>query len=148
MPDDFSVMVGRWVDQAEGRAKEAFLAIGYAAVARVKQLTPVRTGNLRANWQLMRDGEQVPVVRKQGSSAEPGADGPRAGGGSAEDVKLGERLVIVNPVIYARAVEYGRTIQRNDGDETRVPGRGMMAQTISEIPEIATKAIRDLRTPR
>jgi hypothetical protein len=63
MKDDFSSQVGAWCDLAGARARVAFLAIAYGAQARVKQLTPVDTGYLRANWQVVRGGQAIPVER-------------------------------------------------------------------------------------
>ena len=56
--------------------------------------------------------------------------------------RIGEVVVITNPVPYARAVEYGRQIQRKDGGITHIQGRGMLQQTISEMPQIAERAVR------
>jgi hypothetical protein len=211
MAEDFGASVGQWVDRAGGRAREAFLAIGIDVLARVKELTPVDTGNLRAGWQLMRQGEELPVDREllkdagglgaglaggwagaragaaagariglavggAGGAAIGGTIGGLAGGlagslaaeeatGAAIDaampagtiggafgpvtdtrpvaeVQLGETLVVVNPVVYARRIEFGWEIERVDGTTTTVRGAGMMAQTMSELPAIADRAVK------
>ena len=65
---DFSTDVSAWCDRAGQLADVAFRAIGEAALERVKELTPVRTGWLRSNWQAVRRGEVAPRV--QGSGAD------------------------------------------------------------------------------
>jgi hypothetical protein len=187
--DDFATQVGRWCDKAEGRAREAFIAIAWDALTRVKELTPVRTGWLRSNWQAVTDSSDLPVERREGikSTAEiaagiaagfaggaagaaagtalggpvGGIAGSIAGGMAAQEAaegfvrsledptlvpftqaQLGEKIRIVNPVRYARSIEAGRQVQRADGSITHVHGRGMVQQTVAEIPSIAQKAVR------
>lgn len=235
MAVDFAVSVERWCQKANAMGDEAFRAIGEAALERVKELTPVRTGNLRANWQCVREGEQDlmgPAVKAGTFAAETGLaikgmhaaalgaagagaavesllDGdslPEAGGAAGgtvagtlagqaagaalgsmvapgvgtvagkwiggavggwaggkagraladdgkeepgeptvpEELRLGEVLVILNPVIYARAVNYGREYHRKDGGVTRTQGRAMVQQTIAEMDTIAERALRRL----
>jgi len=61
--NDFATQVGKWCDLAEDRARVAFLAIAMAAQQAVKLKTPVDTGYLRANWQVVRGDELIPVER-------------------------------------------------------------------------------------
>jgi hypothetical protein len=56
-------------------------------------------------------------------------------------VQLGEKLRIVNPTSYARSIEYGRNIVTADGKASQTPPRGMVQQTVAEMPEIAAQAI-------
>ena len=161
--DDFSVQVGRFVAKAKENARVAFVATGLEALSRVKELTPVRTGWLRANWQIQREGEALPAVR-QGLPADaaratemlaalrqqaeqqgrPGDQGPSR----ASEAQIGEKLRIVNPVVYARAIEYGREIEKKDGTTATTPGRGMMAQTAAEVPQIARAVVAAIRAGR
>lgn len=154
--DDFSVSVARWVDKAKEHGRVVFIMTGLEALSRVKELTPVRTGWLRANWQIQREGEEMPAIR-EALPADPqqatemldrlaqeqaAVSNPRAGQATlaVTDAQLGEKLRIVNPVIYARAVEYGREIEKKDGTTTTVAGAGMAAQTVLEVPEMAKAA--------
>jgi hypothetical protein len=186
--DRFSADVSAWCDRAGEQARQVFLAIGFDALTRVKELTPVRTGNLRAGWQLVRRQDALPVDRDltigaagaagglagswagaaagaaAGSAAGPlgGALGGIAGGiaggilgeagasaaasaatapGDVANTELGDTLVILNPVVYAWRVETGWTIQRKDGGITTIEGRGMVAQTVAEMPRIADAAL-------
>jgi outer membrane lipoprotein SlyB len=186
--DDFVTKVGAWCDKAEGYAREAFIAIAWDALTRVKELTPVRTGWLRSNWQAVTEDSDLPVERREGvkstteiaagilaglgggiaaGAAGTATGGPIAGfaasvaGGVAAQegaeafvrrletpelksftqARLGEKIRIVNPVRYARSIEAGRQVERADGSVTHVPGRGMVAQTVSEIPTIAQRAV-------
>lgn len=233
-PDSFTVDVTQWVDRAGQRAEEAIWAIAEAALERVKELTPVRTGNLRANWQVVREDEGSAILRKAEATAKVGSTalglagrnvvgsilgggvtfseqiregrsateagevatasvagaivgaaagqatgalagsavlpgiGTAVGGfvGGAAGSYLGEnlgqftletaigpatgpaityRLLIINPVIYARAVEFGRVIQKNDGSEVHTHASGMVAQTVNEMPQIAERALSRLQ---
>jgi hypothetical protein len=162
MADDFDVQVGQWVRRARENARIAFVAIGFEALSRVKELTPVRTGWLRSNWQIQREGEAVPVQRSAiptdpveaqrlldqlKAEAEEGRS-PAALAEAAAQAQLGEKLRIVNPVIYARAVEYGREIERKDGGITTTTAAGMAAQTALEIPEMARAIVDAIRQGR
>lgn len=50
MSDDFEVNVTRWVEKAKRRHDLFVRALGEAEVTRLKELTPVVTGNMRARW--------------------------------------------------------------------------------------------------
>lgn len=155
MSDDFSVQVGRWVGQAKERARIAFVATGFEALTRVKELTPVDTGWLRSNWQIQREGEAQPAQRAAFPTTpdaarqlvEQLAEEARQGGGQerlaerALEAQLGEKLRIVNPVVYARPVEYGREIEKRDGSTATTRAAGMVARTVSELPDIARKVV-------
>lgn len=135
---DFAADVSRWVDKAKKRAEEAFRATAEDAITRVRELTPVRTGNLRANWQISTNGQIRPV------------EGAGDGGGiplsaMIGDVKLGQVIVILNPVSYARAVEYGRQVQLKEGGYKQTEGRFMLTRTIEELPAIAAAAAERVR---
>lgn len=150
--DDFTVQIGAFIAGAKEKARIAFVAVGFECLARVRELTPVRTGLLRASWQIQREGEERPAVRGQlPKSAEEAtryldhlkeqiglADQAAQG---AFDAQLGEKLIIVNPTIYARSVEYGREIERQDGTTATTAARGMVAQTVAETPAIAKAVV-------
>lgn len=234
MAVDFATSVAAWCDQAKGRSEAVFRAIAADALARVKELTPVRSGNLRANWQASFDDSAMPVDRQDptkspGLSVASTAAGEAAGfaarrmgaggiaavgigaaasaatlvvgsgfdarpsevagnvagsvagglvgsavgstfgpvgtavgsavgsaigssagsavakmassdGNPLEKAKIGQVIYLLNPVSYARAVEYGRHGTRKDGSTYEVPGKGMMQQTIAELPQIAQAA--------
>jgi len=129
---DFAADVSRWVEKAKARAEAAFRATAEDALARVRELTPVRTGNLRANWQISLGNQALPV---QGGLPEGGVPLSAIVG----DLKLGQVLVILNPVSYARPVEYGYQRQTANGT-VDVPGKFMLTQTIEELPSIALAA--------
>lgn len=187
MADDFAVQVGAWCDKAERYSREAFIAIAWDALTRVKELTPVRTGWLRSNWQAVTDGSDLPVERREGikstteiaagilgniaGTAAGGALGTLAGPGGAvagglaggaagealaagfaarlqdptiipfTEARLGDTIRIVNPVIYARPIEYGRQVKGEDGEAVHREGAGMVQQTVAELPAIAAAAV-------
>jgi hypothetical protein len=255
MAEDFAVSVARWCDQAATRADEAFRRIAWAALARVQELTPVRTGYLRANWVALKEGEAVPkpgssqgagsVPPEQGLFSAAGstvggyaggftlgqalasagkvagrAAGPvgtfagtaigQAGGqalegsqikpteiigeaagstagyyaggvlgaavggpagavvgglvggavgglagqalvrapdgsGGITSARIGDKILIVNPVAYARRIEFGFVGEDSRGRRFSQQGRGMMQQTIAEIPVLAERVLAQMR---
>jgi Bacteriophage HK97-gp10, putative tail-component len=126
---DFSEEVTRWVNDAGVLASAVFRAIAYDTVQRVQELTPVDTGFLRSNWTVIKKGDAEPVV---GRVPPPSA--------TLGEAVVGDVLVIINPVIYARRIEYGFVGEDSRGRYYNQPGRHMVAQTMSELPTIAEAA--------
>lgn len=134
MADDFRVQVEQWVAKAKDRGQEAFRAISQDGATRVKELTPVRTGYLRANWSAILDGEAEP---------KPGAVPPaEAAIGRAV---LGDTIHVLNPVEYALRVEFGFVGEDSLGRKFNQQGRGMVQQTVAEMPRIAELAVARVR---
>lgn len=129
MEEQFEVQVREFVEKAGRRAQAAFRATAQDAVDRVKELTPVDTGNLRANWTTMRGGDVEPVVGR----------GPPAEA-AVMRLRLGDRLIVLNPVEYAMRIEFGFTGEDSLGRYFNQAGRGMVQQTVLEVPAIAVKA--------
>lgn len=127
--DPFEVQVEKWVAKAQDRALAAFQATAWDALARVKQLTPVDTGYLRSNWVVLRPGDTLPVA---GQITDPME--------TIRKLQLGDKIVLANPVVYARRVEFGFTGTDSLGRHYDQKGRHMMAQTIAEMPRIARAA--------
>lgn len=134
MEDEFEVQVRQFVEKAGRRAQAAFRATALDAVSRVKELTPVRTGYLRANWTALRNDEAEPVAGRT-----PPAEVAIA------RLRLGEKIVVLNPVIYARVVEFGFQGEDARGRTVHRTGRGMVQQTVVEVPEIARRATDRIR---
>jgi hypothetical protein len=127
---DFSVDVASWVDKALMRAEQAFQATAQGAVNRVKDLTPVKTGYLRANWTAIHAGDAEPTPGAVPDAMDAISSAP-----------LGSTLVVLNPVVYARRVEYGFVGEDSLGRHYNQPGRHMTQQTVSEMPSIAEAAV-------
>lgn len=127
--DPFDVQIGQWVARAKERGRLAFVATAEDALAEVKELTPVKTGYLRANWTAIRAGDAVPV---EGASPNPAV--------ALAALQLGDKIIIVNPVRYARRVEFGFVGQDSLGRHYDQKGRGMMTQTIADTPRLAQRA--------
>jgi hypothetical protein len=128
--DPFSRAVHKWVAKAGARADQAYLAIVLDMVARVKELTPVKTGYLRSNWTAVRAGDAQPVAGRVSSAEE-----------SLQDLTIADNVVIVNPVVYARRVEYGFVGTDSLGRHFNQRGAGMLARTVAELPSIAEAAV-------
>jgi hypothetical protein len=130
---DFSVDVSDWVAKARERADEAFQAIAFDLLRRVQELTPVDTGFLRSNWTALRPGDTEPVAGRVSGASDV-----------IDSLRAGEIVVIINPVIYARRVEFGFVGQDSLGRNYNQPGRHMVAQTMAEAPQIAEAAVARL----
>lgn len=126
---DFEVQVREWVEKARRRSGAAFRATAQDAADRVKELTPVDTGFLRANWTAMRAEDVAPVEGRV-----PSIEVVIAA------LRLGDKIVILNPVAYARRIEYGFTGDDSRGRSYHQEGRGMVQQTVLEVPRIAQEA--------
>ena len=133
---DFSVAVEQWVKKAKERAEQAYRAIAEDALARAKELTPVDTGYLRANFVTVLEGEAIP---KDEPTPETMAGINRA--------KVGDTILIVNPVPYARRIEYGFVGEDSLGRKYDQKGRHMVAQTVAEMPRIAEEAVKRVTRP-
>lgn len=126
---DFTAEVTEWCNRARARADEVFRAIAADAVAAVQEKTPVDTGFLRSNWTAIKDGDQEPVEGRI----------PPASAAIAE-AHVGQVLVILNPTVYARRIEYGFVGEDSAGRSYSQGGAHMVQQTIAEMPEIARRA--------
>ena len=128
---DFSVSVRSFVDKARDRARASFRGIAAEVVSEIQEKTPVRTGYLRANFSAITKDEAIPVPGSPSMSAITKAE-------------LDDTILIVNPVAYARSVEYGYNGTTKDGKEVHRQGRGMVQQTVAEVPEIAERVVAEL----
>jgi hypothetical protein len=127
---DFSSDVSKWCDMAAARASQVFRAIAFDAVTKVQTLTPVDTGFLRSNWTCIRQGDAEPVAGRV----------PPAGAAIAA-AQVGQILVILNPVVYARRIEYGFVGEDSLGRHYNQTGAHMMGQTMTDMPNIAQAAL-------
>lgn len=61
--DEFEVDVSKWVAKVRARQGELKRALGEAEVTRLKELTPVVTGNMRARWHVESiDDDHIEIV--------------------------------------------------------------------------------------
>jgi hypothetical protein len=130
---DFSFDVSRWCDAMRDRANQTFRVIATDAVNRVKELTPVDTGFLRSNWTAVRNGDQQPVAGRVPPPEQ-----------AIQDLRVGDVLIILNPTVYARRIEYGFVGEDSLGRHYNQSGHHMVAQTMAELPAIADATIRRL----
>lgn len=128
---DFAFKVAAFVEKAKANADKAFRGVATEAIGRVKELTPVKTGFLRANFV---DVLKVDAIPK------PSAD--QSVGQAIDQARIGDTIFIVNPVPYARRVEYGFVGTDKLGRSYNQPGRGMVQQTVAELPQIAERVVR------
>lgn len=131
---DFAANVRQWVDKAKRRAEVAFRTIASESVAAVKEKTPVKTGFLRANFV---DVLSVDALPKPSAAPEVGV--------AISQARLGDTIYVLNPVVYARRIEYGFVGTDSLGRRYNQPGRGMVAQTVAEIPQIAERVVERMR---
>ena len=131
---DFAVKVRQWVDKANKNAEKAFRGIATEAVGRVKELTPVDTGFLRANFIDVLSIEAVPKPSQAPTE-----------GLAIREAKIGDVIYVVNPVPYARRIEYGFAGKDSLGRTFNTRGRGMVQQTVAEMPQIARRVVEELK---
>ena len=127
MDDPFVISVTAFVERAKAKADLALRATAYDALQRVKQLTPVNTGYLRANWQVSIKGNTMPVGEQGNLTV-------------LATLRMGDKVIISNPVRYAARIEYGFVGADKLGRIYNQTGVGMMTQTIAELPQIAQRA--------
>ena len=128
--DPFSRAVQQWISKAGALADQAYLATVLDMVDGVKVLTPVKTGYLRANWTAVRAGDAMPIAGAVTDAAY-----------NLSGLTAGEDVIVVNPVVYARRVEYGFVGTDSLGRHYNQKGAGMLAQAVSELPQIASAAV-------
>lgn len=101
---DFDVQLDRHIEKYKSRVKEFPQALALEALARLKEYTPVVTGNLRASWTIF--------FKPNGFNISTG-------------------------VIYARRVEFGFVGEDSAGKYFNQSGRGMIARTVADLPQLA-----------
>jgi hypothetical protein len=99
------------------------------AVNMVKQKTPVQTGFLRANWTVIRNNEPMPVPNR--------VESPET---SIAALRIGDRVIVVNPVVYAARVNFGFVGTDSRGRHYDQKGAHMVEQTVALLSELAKKA--------
>lgn len=129
MAEDFDVYIDKWVAKARRKSQKVLAAVALAAESRVKELTPVVTGNLRSRWAV--------EVRS-------GLDSTEAASKPVAEVELGDKIRIVNGAEYARRVEYGFVGKDSLGREFHTKGAGMVQQTVKELPQIIKSVLSDI----
>jgi hypothetical protein len=130
MPD-FATDVSAACNAAGRRANEVFRAIAFDLVARVQELTPVKTGFLRSNWTAILPHEAEPVAGR----ASPAS-------AAIQRATVGQVITILNPTVYARRIEYGFVGEDKLGRYYNQPGRHMVGQTMAEAETISANALR------
>lgn len=126
--DPFVISVTEFVARAKAKANMALRATAYDALQRVKKLTPVDTGYLRASWQVSIKGDMLPLNGGQDSIT------------VISTLRMGDTVIISNPVRYAARIEYGFVGADKLGRRYNQAGVGMMTQTMAELPQIAQAA--------
>lgn len=127
---DFARDVSAFVERAKARADAALRAIAFAAVESVQHKTPVDTGFLRSNWTAMLPGDSEPVA---GRVANPDA--------VIAEATVGMTITIINPVVYARRIEFGFVGEDSLGRHYNQQGAHMVQRTLDDLPAIATEAV-------
>jgi hypothetical protein len=128
-PDQFATDISRWIAKARGNLNSAYEVTAELALAHVKSLTPVRTGFLRASWTIT-----------TGDSAAPSGSGDDARQEIGR-LKVGERIVLVNPAPYAMRINFGFVGTDSLGRHYNEKGYHMVEKTIAVMPDLARQAV-------
>ncbi len=140
---DFSTDVSAWATKMGARADMFVQVLAFEAVNRVKELTPVRTGFLRANWSVIKKGDATPKASAEAIRNSQGVDKAKAAK-EVERIKAGDVVTIINPTVYARRIEYGFVGADSGGHHYHQGGRHMMTQTVTELPAMARELLTRL----
>ena len=116
--DRFNADVSAWVAKQKTNPDLFFRALCLAALAKVKELTPVDLGVLRASWQL-----------------EP----------AIEAIHAGAKVSIVTNIAYARRIDQGFVGIDSLGRHYNQSGVHMVERTIAAMPELEAQARKDLK---
>ncbi len=130
---DFTVAVDAWVKAAKAQQDAALRAYAEALAERIKELTPVKTGFLRANWMVVVSAEALPTSRAN-----------QLQGDEISRAKIGADILVLNPAAYARRIEYGFMGTDSRGRTYHQAPRGMVAQTLTEAPQILADVLKRL----
>lgn len=131
MPE-FAVTIEQWVEQVAKPRQDAFVrGVAMAALTRVKQLTPVVTGNLRASFKDYMPDEAIAAQAAAG----------RPDGAAITQATAGGKVFIGTAVAYAMRVEFGFVGTDARGRHYEQKGRGMVQQTVIELPGIAAAVL-------
>ena len=140
-PADFVASLDSFLETVDRRADLVVRAIAEAVLDKVKEYTPVDTGFLRAGWSVVPGGTELPVVQR---GAQPPPEGASPLTVDLSRLKAGAVVRIVNPVAYARPVEFGHARVLKDGSTRHVEGRHMAARAVAELPALAERVVRDV----
>ena len=127
---EFTLAVEQWTKRAKEQQDAAFQAVVWDVLNQVKLATPVDTGFLRANWTIVRNNDPVPVAGRVPDPAQVVAE-----------IKAGDRVTIVNPVVYALRIEFGFVGKDSLGREYDQAGAGMVQKVLVNLPTIARGAV-------
>jgi hypothetical protein len=106
---DFERKIDDFAAKLNVTAEELTRDIVLATQRGCQEETPVDTGLLRANWQVTRD---QPAAKEYG----PGETAVKVSASLARNVPFAGFLWWVsNPVVYAKAIEYGHSKRRPNG---------------------------------
>lgn len=133
---DFAADIKKWVAKTKQNAELVFQNVAQETLTRIKERTPVKTGYLRANWVVTTSPDAIPV---QGTKDEAALNA------EISDAKIGETIFIVNPVVYARRIEYGFNGKDSLGRSYHQMGHHMVAQTMAEIKNIVDKVVNGMK---
>jgi hypothetical protein len=128
-PNQFAVDISRWIAKARSNLNAVYEVTAELALAHVKSLTPVRTGFLRASWTI-----------STGDSAEASGSGADALQ-ELSRLKIGDRIVILNPAPYAMRINFGFVGTDSLGRHYNQKGNHMVERTIAVMPELARQAV-------
>ena len=137
----------KWTKETEQRSEDAFQNGIMDFYDALRAATPVDTGNLRDAWVVSKNGQAIQTVTGPGDS--PNVSGNRSGIeqslGTITNLKVGDRVDIMNQATYYRRLEYGFSGFDSLGRYYNQPGRFFAAQVGAKYRSIMRAAATRLR---
>lgn len=143
----FLQSVNKWTKETEERSTEAFQNGILDFYDELRAATPVLTGNLRDAWVASKSGNAIQTVTGPGDN--PSESGNRSGIEQSlqtiTNLKLGDRVDIMNNATYYRRLEFGFSGFDSLGRYYNQPGRFFARQVGARYRSIMRAAATRLR---
>lgn len=140
----FLKAVNQWVKETDERMDNAFQNISLTFYYRMRDATPVDTGNLRDSLVAYVNSQGQPVT-VTGPNSETVRSGESQSIGNILNLKVGDKVSYVYNATYARRLNYGFTGFDSLGRYYNQPGRFWIEQVGSQYRTIAREVATQLK---
>ena len=130
----FALDISKWIEKAKGRETIVVRKVALDIFRRVILRTPVDTGRARGNWQCAI--EDIPTAALATVDPDGGATVASAAD-IVQSMKAGDRIFLVNNVVYILSLE--------DGHSKQAPA-GMVGITLTEFGAVVDQAVDEAKS--